>query len=177
MPVLCQEQTAAMFPSTRPSPTNAYNMGHFGSYMGGAQYHTQTPDYSQFNVDHTGYQNCYNMYNTAATRPQTMDDWTSYSTHGMTAQMPASTTPPSHYSYKPTHGIGLADYAQHTHSNLTVLESPPQPHGASPVSSTSSGSSLSPTNKQLRPAYEWMKPNTLTTTGPSQGNILIRTKY
>lgn len=166
-----------MFPTGRhPTPVTNYNSyGHFSGYPQGSQYNPQSQDYNQFNVDaNTSFSQAYNVYgvgsNSTASRPQGMDDWMNYS--GMATTTASSLSPPSmQYSYR----SGGMEYNQHPtsvppgNSTLTVLGSPPQSEG-SPTSSTSSpGSAGSPSNKQLRPPYDWMKKASYTACVPTAG--------
>ncbi|XP_033742735.1 homeobox protein CDX-1-like [Pecten maximus] len=179
MPVLCQENN--MFPTGRhPSPVTNYTYGHFPGYQG-TQYTSQTQDFSQYVDPNTALQQQYTYGVTGSSpsmaRPQGMDEWMNYS--GMPTTTTSSYSPQSmHYSYRP----GGMDYNQHQaplpqgNQTLTILGSSPQSEG-SPTSTTSSGSSGSPSNKQLRPPFDWMKKASYTTSTPSAGKTRTKDKY
>ncbi|XP_069130731.1 homeobox protein CDX-1-like [Argopecten irradians] len=176
MPVLCQESN--MFPAGRhPSPVPNYTYGHFHGYQG-TQYTSQTQDFSQYVDPNAAFQQQYYGSGTSMARPQGMDDWMNYS--AMPTTTSASLSPQSmHYSYRP----GGMEYSQHSaaplpqgNQSLTILGSPPQSEG-SPTSTTSSGSSGSPSNKQLRPPFDWMKKASYTTSTPSAGKTRTKDKY
>lgn len=136
--VMCPDQPPASGMFQRyPSPPVSYPFGSFG-YNGSATQHPQ--DYNQFQVPEHGVQQAwYNaMYGTRT------DDWA----YGPTASGAMTSTPTGMgaYSYRSSQ-MGV-DYSQP--QGQVTSESPCD-------TSSSSSSSGSPSNKQLRPPYDWMK--------------------
>jgi len=120
-----------------PPPAINYPFNGFG-YGGGGPQHPQ--DYNQFQVPETGVQHWYNaMYGPRS------DEWASYGTSGSPAIMTTAQPAIGGYPYRQ---MGL-DYTG-TVGGQAAADSPAD-------TSSSSSSSGSPTNKQLRPPYDWMK--------------------
>ena len=132
---------ASMFPRY-PSPPVNYPapFNGFGYGTPGGQ-HPQ--DYQQFSTvaDPTVHQAWYNAMYGART-----DDW-GYGAVASSAALTSTPTGMGTYSYR-TGNSGL-DYTQHP-VPMTSSDSPGE-------TSSCSSSSGSPTNKQLRPPYDWMK--------------------
>nr|APD15706.1 homeobox parahox cdx [Nucula tumidula] len=191
--MLCHESSASagVFPARHPSPT-PYNFNHvnpFTSYA--AQGHQYPQDYSQFQVgvtDATGFQQAsWHAPGSVYGNPRPMDEWGNY---GMPTT--SGTISPHHqnaatYSYR---GMGLnpmgVDYTQtpqHPHQgaqSLTVLERSPQLDQSPTSTSSGSSSSGSPTNKQLRPPYDWMKKSSYQSApaaGTNHGKTRTKDKY
>ena len=138
--VMCQENgtNPAMF-QRYPSPPVTNNFSSFGYGYPGSQ-HPQ--EYNQFPVTDTSVQQAwYNaMYGGRA------DEW-GYGTPTSTSGSP---TGMCGYGYRSgTMGI---DYSQGGQGPMT-----PQTMDSPGNTSSSSSSSGSPSNKQLRPPYDWMK--------------------
>lgn len=137
--VMCQENSGnpAMFQRYPSPPVNTGFSGFSYGYPG-SQHHQ---DYNQFPVPDTSVQQAWYsaMYGGRA------DEW-SYGTPT------TSTSPPgmNPYSYRPA-AMGI-DYSQ-TGQGVMV----PQTMESPGDTSSSSSNSGSPSNKQLRPPYDWMK--------------------
>ena len=175
--VLCQENNSTSMFQSRATPPANYNFGHFPGYMPqNAQYNTSVSgqshsDYNQFQVDPTTFQQaqCYMAY---GSRP--VEEWVN--NYGMPVTS-AGTASPHSYNYRHPHPMGM-DYPQGQVSHapvtqgLTMMGSSPQPI-CSPCASTSSGSGSpgSPSNKQLRPPYDWMKKTSYAPTAPAPGEL------
>ncbi|XP_061165438.1 homeobox protein CDX-1-like [Saccostrea echinata] len=177
--VLCQEN-ANMFQSRHSPPTSGYNFGHFSGYMPQTtQYPAptgQSHDYGQYQMDPGAFQQapCYMTY---GSRP--VEDWAN--SYGMPTT--TGTVSPHSYSYRPAPPMGV-DYTQQPlpqgngiNQNLSALGSSPQPVCSPTASTSSSGSPGSPSNKQLRPPYDWMKKTSYAPSGPIPGKTRTKDKY
>ncbi|KAJ8297665.1 hypothetical protein KUTeg_024196 [Tegillarca granosa] len=181
--VMCNENNPGMYQARHSPPTN-YNFTHFSGYMNpqGTQYPTQGQEYGQYPVDHGSFQQqCY-MYGTSS-RPG--EEWMNYNMTPTTGSHSPQSSALGTYSYRTAahNPMGL-DYHQnsvnipHGNQTLTVLGSPPPQSEGSPTTSTSSGGSCgSPTNKQLRPPFDWMKKTSYTATGATNGKTRTKDKY
>lgn len=169
--VLCQEN-ANMFQSRHSPPANGYNFGHFSGYMPQTNQYPaptgQTHDYGQYQMDPGAFQQapCYMTY---GSRP--VEEWV----NGYGIPNSTGTVSPHSYSYRPAPPMGV-DYTQQqvsqnngVNQNLSVLGSSPQPVCSPTASTSSSGSPGSPSNKQLRPPYDWMKKTSYAPSGPLPG--------
>ena len=138
--VMCQENGSnpAMF-QRYPSPPVTNNFSSFGYGYPGSQ-HPQ--EYNQFPVTDTSVQQAwYNaMYGGRA------DEW------GYGTPTSTSGSPPGMCGYGYRSGTMGIDYSQGGQGPMT-----PQTMDSPGNTSSSSSSSGSPSNKQLRPPYDWMK--------------------
>ncbi|KAK3099578.1 hypothetical protein FSP39_006469 [Pinctada imbricata] len=172
-----------MFQS-RTSPPANYNFGHFAGYMPQSTQYNPTAvsgqthgDYNQFQMDPTAFQQaqCYMAY---GSRP--VEEWVNNYSMGPSQ---AGTVSPHNYNYRHPHHMNM-EYPQGQISHapvgqtLTMMGSSPQPV-CSPTASTSSsnGSPGSPSNKQLRPPFDWMKKTSYAPSGPAPGKTRTKDKY
>lgn len=135
---MCPDQAPASGMFQRyPSPPATYPFNGFG-YNGSGTQHPQ--DYNQFQVSDPGVQQAwYNaMYGTRT------DDWA----YGPAAAGAMTSTPAGMGTYSYRSGQMGVDYSQ------LQTQLPSDSPGDTSSSSSSTGS---PTNKQLRPPYDWMK--------------------
>lgn len=140
--VMCADQppAAGMFQRCPSPPPINYPFNGFGYGAPGAQ-HPQ--DYNQFQLPEPGVQHAW--YN-AMYGPRT-DDWAYGAAGGATSGTVMTSSPAAMGSY-PYRSMGL-DYSQPGAGQMSS-DSPAD-------TSSSSSSSGSPSNKQLRPPYDWMK--------------------
>lgn len=164
---MVQETTTSMY-QTRTSPPASYNFGHFPGYVGQSSHYTgQTHGFEQFNLDPSAFQQaqCYTgMYGPGVSRP---DEWNGGNmNYPMNNSSGGAVSPHSMnamYQYRNEYP------ANHCNSgNMTNLSVSPPPTG-SPTSTGSSGSNVSPSNKQIRPPYDWMKKTSYVPSGPQPG--------
>ena len=143
--VMCADQTtpAGMFQRCPSPPQLNYPFNSFPYGAPGAQ-HPQ--DYNQFQIPEPGVQHAW--YN-AMYGPRT-DEWAyGPGPTGPTPGVMTSTTTAMGVGGYPYRSMGL-DYSQPGNGQMGSSESPAD-------TSSSSSSSGSPSNKQLRPPYDWMK--------------------
>ncbi|XP_076117977.1 homeobox protein CDX-4-like [Mytilus galloprovincialis] len=176
--VLCQETPSNSMYQTRTSPPANYNFGHFQGYVGqNGHYAGQPHGFEQFNIDpSSAFQQaqCYPMYGPGVSRPE---EWNGTGNMNYSPLNNASGTVSPHsmnamYQYR-------NDYVQ-THcgnGNMNNMSTSPQPTGSPTTSTGSSGSNGSPSNKQIRPPYDWMKKTSYVPTGPQPGKTRTKDKY
>ncbi|KAL3880920.1 hypothetical protein ACJMK2_033123 [Sinanodonta woodiana] len=173
--VLSQEgNTPAMF-QRHPSPTN-YNYNPFTGYgTQGTQPYPQ--DFNQFTMTDPAMQQAWYNAMYGGNGGRGFEDWSS--NYAMSAA-PTGNVSPSSYGYRP--GTMNMDYNQtgnmtqgQTLTTMTSLGGTPSSN-VSPGNSSSSSTSGSPSNKQLRPPYDWMKKSSYQSI-PVSGKTRTKDKY
>jgi hypothetical protein len=168
--VLCHETTSTSMYQTRTSPPANYNFGHFPGYVGqSGHYAGQTHGFEQFNIDPSAFQQaqCYPMYGPGVSRQEEWAGTGNMNYSAMNNSTGGSVSPHSMnamYQYR-------NEYTQNHCSNGNMNNLSPQPTGSPTASTGSSGSNCSPSNKQIRPPYDWMKKTSYVPAGPQPGEL------